>query len=44
LELTRLVQTMLMERRSLWEIICPKKRPPSSANNQIPLFNFRAGH
>ena len=44
LELTRLVQTMLMERRSLWEIICPKKRPPSSADNQIPLFNFCAGH
>jgi hypothetical protein len=30
-----------MERRSLWEIICPKKRPP---NNQMALFNFCAGH
>ncbi|MBW1951573.1 MAG: IS4 family transposase [Deltaproteobacteria bacterium] len=44
LEWTRLIQTMLMERRNLWESICPKKRPPSSANNQIPLLNFCAGH
>ena len=41
LELTRLIQTTLMERRSLWDIICPKKRSP---DRQIPLFNFCAGH
>jgi len=44
LELSRLIQATLMERRSLWEFICPKKRPPSSFDNQIPLFNFCAGH
>jgi hypothetical protein len=44
LELTRLIQTTLMEHRNLWEIICPKKPPPSSIDNQIPLFNFCAGH
>jgi hypothetical protein len=44
LELTRLIQTLLMERHNLWEIICPKKRPPSSIDNQVPLFNFCAGH
>ncbi|MBW1917973.1 MAG: IS4 family transposase [Deltaproteobacteria bacterium] len=44
LEWTLLIQTMLMERRSLWGIICPKKHPPYSANNQIPLLNFCARH
>jgi len=44
LELSRLFQTKLMERANLWEIICPKKRPPYSSNNQRPFFNFCAGH
>ncbi len=44
LELTRLIQTTLMEHRNLWEIICPKKRPPTSINNQMQLFNFCAEH
>jgi hypothetical protein len=44
LGLTRIIQASLMERRSLWEIICPKKRLPTPANNQIPLFNLCAGH
>jgi hypothetical protein len=44
LELTRLIQTTLMEHRNLWEIICPEKRPPNSINNQMTLFNFCAGH
>ncbi len=44
LELSRLIQATLMERRSLWETICPKKRPPTSINNQIDLLNYCAGH
>ncbi|WP_052301892.1 IS4 family transposase [Desulfobacca acetoxidans] len=44
LELSRLIQATLMERRSLWETICPKKRPPTSINNQMDLLNYCAGH
>jgi hypothetical protein len=33
-----------MEHRNPWEIICPKKRPLSSIDNQIPSFNLCAGH
>lgn len=44
LEFARLVQTRLMERTNLWEIICPKKPPLHSNHNQRPLFNFDAGH
>ena len=35
LELTRLVQTMLMERMDLWAMLCPQ--PPD--NRQPLLFN-----
>lgn len=41
LQLTRLVQTMLMERYRLWDILCPK---PPLVDRQLTLFNFRAGH
>ncbi|WP_041283913.1 IS4 family transposase [Desulfobacca acetoxidans] len=44
LESSRLIQATLMERRSLWETICPKKRPPTSINNQMDLLNYCAGH
>lgn len=40
LELTRLVQTMLMERRSLWEVLCPREKAPPP---QMCLFNVGGG-
>jgi hypothetical protein len=40
LELTRLVQTMLMERRSLWEVLCPREKAPPP---QRFLFNVGGG-
>jgi putative transposase len=40
LELTRLVQTRLMERSSLWETICPRKKAPPP---QMFLFHANAG-
>jgi hypothetical protein len=42
LELSRLVQTMLMERCNLWNILCPREAPPE--HGQSTLFNFCAGH
>jgi hypothetical protein len=39
LQLTRLAQTMLLERLDLWALLCP--RPPD--NRQPLLFNQRAG-
>jgi len=39
LELTRLAQTMLLERMDLWALLCPQ--PPD--NRQPLLFNQRAG-
>jgi putative transposase len=40
LELNRLVQTMLMERRSLWEVLCPRAKAPPP---QMFLFNVGYG-
>jgi len=37
LELTRLVQTRLMERSSLWEVLCPRQKAPPP---QLFLFNM----
>ena len=37
LELTRLVQTRLMERSSLWEVLCPREKAPPP---QMFLFNL----
>jgi putative transposase len=44
LELIRMVQTMLMDHRSLWDMLCPKKNRPPQKDRQMPLFNFCAGH
>ncbi len=40
LELTRLVQTRLMERCCLWEMLCPRGKAPPP---QLLLFNVGAG-
>ena len=40
LELTRLMQTMLMNRTSLWEMLCPREKTPRP---QMFLFNVGAG-
>lgn len=42
LELSRFIQTMIMERCKLWEILSPRDNPPE--NGQLSLFNFCAGH
>jgi len=42
LELSRFIQTMLMERCKLWEILSPRDYFPE--NGQLSLFNFCAGH
>jgi putative transposase len=44
LELIRMVQTMLMDHRSLWDMLCPKKKRPPQKDFQKTLFNFCAGH
>lgn len=44
LQVIRIIKSVLMERCSLWNILCPKQRPPASQDRQIPLFNFCAGH
>lgn len=40
LELTRLVQTMLMERCRLWDLLCPRQKAPPP---QLFLFPLTAG-
>jgi hypothetical protein len=40
LELTRLVQTMLMERCRLWDLLCPRLKAPPP---QLFLFPMEAG-
>lgn len=40
LELTRLMQTRLMERSSLWEVLCPREKAPPP---QLFLFNVGRG-
>jgi Transposase DDE domain/Domain of unknown function (DUF4372) len=40
LELYRLIQTMLMERCNLWEVLCPQEKVPPP---QLFLFNMGAG-
>lgn len=40
LELTRLVQTRLMERCRLWDLLCPRAKAPPP---QLSLFNVGAG-
>jgi len=40
LELTRLMQTMVLERTSLWEMVCPREKTPPP---QLFLFNAAAG-
>jgi hypothetical protein len=40
LELTRLVQTMLMERCRLWDLLCPRQKAPPP---QLFLFPVKAG-
>jgi len=39
LELSRLMQTMLMTRTSLWEMLCPREKTPLL---QMFLFNVAA--
>jgi Transposase DDE domain/Domain of unknown function (DUF4372) len=39
LELTRLVQNLIMERVNLWDLICPKNSDPPDSN-QLLLFCF----
>jgi hypothetical protein len=38
LELTRLVQTLIMERTNLWALLCPRTSDPPD-NSQLTLFN-----
>jgi putative transposase len=40
LELSRLMQTMLLELTSLWEVLCPREKTPLP---QLFLFNVAAG-
>lgn len=40
LELTRLVQTLLMERLRLWDLLCPREKAPPP---QLVLFPVEAG-
>jgi len=42
LELSRFIQTMLMERCKLWDILSPREYFPE--HGQLSLFNFWAGH
>jgi hypothetical protein len=42
LEIARFIQTMLLERCKLWDILSPRNDFPETG--QLPLFNFRAGH
>jgi hypothetical protein len=43
LELTRLVQNLIMERCNLWALLCPRTSdPPDHA--QLTLFNFGGAH
>lgn len=39
LELTRLVQTLIMERRNLWALLCPRTSDPPD-HGQLTLFNL----
>jgi putative transposase len=43
LELTRLVQTLIMERCNLWALLCPRSSHPSGYG-QLTLCNFLTGH
>jgi hypothetical protein len=40
LELIRMVQTMLMDHCSLWDMLCPKKHRPPQKDRQMPLSIF----
>jgi putative transposase len=42
LELSRFIQTILMERCKLWDILSPREYFPE--NSQLSLFNFCAEH
>ena len=39
LELTRLVQNLIMERRNLWALLCPRTDDPPD-HGQLNLFNL----
>ena len=39
LELTRLVQTLIMERTDLWALLCPRTSDPPD-ESQLTLFNL----
>ncbi len=43
LELTRLVQTLLMNRCNLWALLCPRSSEPPGPS-QLTLCNFLTGH
>ena len=43
LELTRLVQTLILERCNLWALLCPRSSPPPGYG-QLTLCNFLTGH
>ena len=40
LDLTRLVQTLLMERLHLWDLLCPREKTPPP---RLSLFSVAAG-
>ena len=43
LELTRLVQNLIMERRNLWALLCPRTDDPPG-HGQLTLFNLGGTH
>jgi len=43
LELTRLVQTLIMERTNLWDLLCPRTTDPPDYG-QLTLFNLSGAH
>ena len=43
LELTRLVQNLIMERRNLWALLCPRTADPPD-HGQLTLFNLNGAH